>query len=110
MFYLIEKRDNSMMIMVQRLPNKVDHKVVVVIFSPKCSEEEWEEWVDKEVQRKENQFNMPSKSPLRKFTKVRPLRLLSIEIESAQHAMERVEWMELILLARNAKVVVWLQK
>jgi len=71
-----------MMIMVKRLPSKVDHKVVV-IFSPKCSEEEWVEWVDKEVQRKENQFNTPSRSPLRKFTKVRPLKLLSIEIESA---------------------------
>ena len=32
-----------MMIMVKRLPSKVDHKVVV-IFSPKCSEEEWVEW------------------------------------------------------------------
>jgi hypothetical protein len=83
---------------------------VVVIFSPKCSEEEWVEWVDKEVLRKESQFNTPSRSPLRKFTKVRPLKLLSIEIESAQYVWERVEWTELILLAKNAKVEVWLQK
>jgi len=46
--------------MVKKVLNKVV-AVVVVIFSHRCSVAEWEEAEDKEVHKKENPFNIPSR-------------------------------------------------
>jgi len=57
--------------MVKRVLSKVVEEEVVVTFSHRCLVVEWEEEVEakKEVHKKENQFNIPLKLPLKKYIK-----------------------------------------
>ena len=91
---------------VNKVFNKVEGvaEVAMGIFSHKCSEVEVEVLKD---HRRERAFSMPSRLLLKKYIKVKQVKLLSIEIEFAQVVMVKEEKMELMQLVENVKEEVW---
>lgn len=99
MFLETKKRENSMIEVVNKLFNKDELEVVVVVTSfRKClAEVEVEEQEDL---KKERVFNTQSKLLSKKSSKVKHLKLLSIEIGSANLAWAREVKMALKPLAQ----------
>lgn len=100
MFLETKKRENSMIEVVNKLFNKDEPEVVVVMVtsSRKCLAEV--EVEDKEDLKKERVFNTQSKLLSKKSSKVKHLKLLSIEIGSAKLAWAREVKMALKPLAQ----------
>jgi len=94
--------------MVRKELNKEVAVEATVISSPKCLEEvvEWEVEEDQEDLKKENQYNIPLKSPLKKSIRGKQQKLQLIGIEFAQYVKVKVAKMEPTLHVPSVRVEV----
>lgn len=107
MYCPTKTKEKCTTMVVKKVYNKEEPAVAMATSSHKCLEVVVAEQED---HKRERVFNMQLRLLLKKYIKERQVRLLSIEIESAQVVPVRVVKMELMPLAALVKEEEWLPR